>query len=149
MNPELAPRQLWNNLRKHGFVQGTTQSCPLDLNDLNRHFTSSSDVGISNHPTPPVCPEETLSNGFYFYFSCISVDVVLRALSGLKSGAPGSDGISLAFVRLILPIILPVLTNIFNRLITSSCFPTCWKSAKITPIPKTNRPGSPCYLQSL
>ena len=137
LNPELTPRQLWNNLKKHGFVQSTSKSCPFDLNDLNRHFTSS-DVGIS---TPPICLEETLSNGFYF--SCISVDEVLNAISGLKPGAPGSDGISLAFLRLILPVILPVLTNIFNRLITSSCFPNCWKSAKITPIPKTNRPGSP------
>lgn len=34
------------------------------------------------------------------------------------------------------PIVLPYITHIFNACITSSFFPTLWKYARVTPVPK-------------
>ena len=50
--------------------------------------------------------------------------------------SPGIDKISMQVVKDSLPAILPMITSIFNASLTSSVFPSAWKMAEITPIPK-------------
>jgi hypothetical protein len=56
--------------------------------------------------------------------------------------AIGLDGISLKFIKLILPLILPCITHIFNTILTKSLFPKTWKISKDLPISKVKNPCS-------
>ena len=67
----------------------------------------------------------------------------------LKSESVGPDGISLKFLKLCVPSILPFLVNIFNQTIASGCFPTSWKISKIIAIPKNNIPKSPLDMRPI
>ena len=61
---------------------------------------------------------------------------VFSAFKCIKSKAQGSDGIPLDFIKSLLPLILPYLTNIFNSSLSQDHFPIQWKSALVKPIPK-------------
>jgi hypothetical protein len=50
------------------------------------------------------------------------------------------DSIPLVFITLLLPLILPVLTELFNYILTSSTFPLVWKISSVVPIPKVHSP---------
>ena len=50
--------------------------------------------------------------------------------------SPGIDKISMRVIKDSLPAILPTITSIFNASLTSGVFPSVWKMAEITPIPK-------------
>jgi hypothetical protein len=50
--------------------------------------------------------------------------------------ATGLDGILLVFIKLLLPLILPVFTELFNYILTSSTFLLVWKTSRVVPIPK-------------
>lgn len=46
-------------------------------------------------------------------------------------------------MKLLCPFVLPVLAHLFNAIIDSQAFPVQWKTAIITPIPKTSNPIQP------
>ena len=50
--------------------------------------------------------------------------------------APGIDRIQIRVIKDFLGSILPVLTSVINTSIASNMFPTQWKLAEVTPIPK-------------
>jgi hypothetical protein len=50
------------------------------------------------------------------------------------------DGFPLVFIKLLLPLILPVLTELFNYILTSSTFPFVWKISSVVSIPKVHFP---------
>ena len=50
--------------------------------------------------------------------------------------SPGIDKITMRVIKDSLPAILPTITSIFNASLTSGVFPSAWKMAEITPIPK-------------
>jgi membrane-bound metal-dependent hydrolase YbcI (DUF457 family) len=50
------------------------------------------------------------------------------------------DGIPLGFFKLLLSLILPVLTELFNYVFTSSTFPLFWEIPSVFPIPKVHTP---------
>lgn len=83
-----------------------------------------------------------------FEFSCVSQYDVLTSFSLVKSNAVGFDNVHPKFVRVILPLILPYLTHLFNTIITTSTFPTKWKYAKIIPLPKSNTEYRPIAILS-
>jgi hypothetical protein len=58
-----------------------------------------------------------------FSFTNVNTMEVHRAINHIKSNAVGLDGISLKFLKLILPIIQPCVLNIFNTVLTNSIFP--------------------------
>jgi hypothetical protein len=65
---------------------------------------------------------------------------VAAALGKITSNATGLDGILLVFIKLLLPLILPVLAELFNYILTSSTFPLVWKNSSVVPIPKVHSP---------
>lgn len=81
------------------------------------------------------------SNHVFQFRTILEVDV-LNAISNLKSNSCGFDGLSLQMIKLCSPVIIPFLAHIFNECITSRVYPTQWKVATVTPIPKINNPGS-------
>jgi hypothetical protein len=73
-----------------------------------------------------------------FKFSPISQLQVHTSFKRIKSKAQGSDGIPLDFLKKLLPLILPFITNIFNTSLLQEHFPSQWKCSLIKPIPKKN-----------
>jgi hypothetical protein len=47
----------------------------------------------------------------------------------------------LRFLRLLLPLILPCVTHMFNKVLTCSIFSEAWKRFKILPVPKMSSSG--------
>lgn len=73
-----------------------------------------------------------------FEFAHVTRTDVIAGFNSIKSCAIGTDGIDPRFVRIILPHIIPYITHIFNSIILKSVYPSTWKYAKITPIPKAD-----------
>jgi hypothetical protein len=61
---------------------------------------------------------------------------VATSIRKISSNATGLDVIPLGFIKLLLPLILPVLTQLFNFILASSIFPVVWKISNVVPIPK-------------
>lgn len=66
---------------------------------------------------------------------------IFNTIQSIKSNAKGHDGISIQFVQICCPQILPVLTHIFNFCIEKSVFPDDWKISLVTPLAKVNNPN--------
>jgi hypothetical protein len=77
-------------------------------------------------------------------FSFINVDSteVSDAVLSVKSNAAWVDEIPLSFVRVLLPVILPALTYIYNYIFTFSEFPHQWKTSVVLPFPKKANPSN-------
>jgi hypothetical protein len=70
----------------------------------------------------------------------VEEDEVFAAIMSIGSGAVGADGFSLKFLKIVLPHILSVITHLFNFSITTSTFPSAWKTALVLPLPKCGSP---------
>jgi hypothetical protein len=57
-----------------------------------------------------------------FLFATVNESVICDAVMSMRSDAAGVDGIPLSFLKLLLPVVLPVLTHIFNHKFVSSEF---------------------------
>jgi len=136
-NSKLNPRILWKNLNKLGL--GKRKSCAQDVNgeELNNFFLQNQVPSLLS-PSHLTFQERDGS----FDFRLFEQHEVLNAVKRIKSNATGADGIHLRFLKLILPCILPTITNIFNFSITCSLFPDSWKVGIVTPVPKIKNPGS-------
>ncbi|CAG9130076.1 unnamed protein product [Plutella xylostella] len=142
------PAKVWNFLRSLGVGKSRSQSIPkdLDLNLLNQHFTSSVAMDsatknrtlntLSSKPTPDFSE---------FNFSQFADSDVERSILAITSNAVGSDSISRKMVLPILDIILPVISHILNFSISSNTFPSTWKDAQVTPLPKKSNPSFSDY----
>jgi len=69
-------------------------------------------------------------------------EIKRKKLSLKLRSAPGNDGITPLMLRHLSRKPLTHLTYLFNHLLRLGHFPTCWKRAKIVPIPKPNKAGN-------
>lgn len=86
---------------------------------------------------------ELFYNGIKLSFDSFSESEVHNALFSIKSNAVGYDGIHIKLIKLILHFILPIMTHIFNLIITTSTYPSNWKIGHIIPVAKKNSPTDP------
>lgn len=147
LDPKLPPRLFWKNLNKLGIGKSTESiAIPFTSNELNRYYCSQIDTSSSTHDhsySNSVVNSIEFSdteNSPLLGFQHINSLQLYKAIYAIKSDAVGPDGVSIKFIKLIFPLIAPYLLFIFNNIITKSYFPVCWKSAKITPIPKVKNP---------
>ena len=71
----------------------------------------------------------------------VTFEEVMKELRHLRSDcSTGVDQIPVKFVKLVSEQLAGPLTHIINACITSSTFPRIWKTARLTPIPKTDHP---------
>ena len=76
-------------------------------------------------------------NATRFQFRVITLADLLKAMQKFKvSKSFGVDGISSYFLKMGMPVLTPVLSNIFNRSISEGVFPNNWKVARVAPIYK-------------
>ena len=101
-------------------------------NKLVDHFT------LLPPSTPVVHPISLSFAPTNFHFSELREEDVLRKLTSLDAGkATGPDRISARLLRMVAPTIYCSLTKLFNESLLSGQFPSEWKEANITPIPKS------------
>ncbi|XP_075162651.1 uncharacterized protein LOC142235284 [Haematobia irritans] len=125
----------WRKIREIGIGKPLTDTINANPDELNEKFLNFSDNSIRAPSVSYVNPFDANSS---FEFSCITDVEVLTSFQTVRSNAMGLDNLHPRFIKIILPLILPYITHIFNTAIMSSTFPTVWKFAKIVPIPKPN-----------
>lgn len=125
----------------------------MDVNDLNVSFTNLPVTHMNENFYNFDSAIGSTNNNHSFEFQCVNEFDVVSSFMSVKSNAIGSDGINPKFFKLLLPLLLPFVTHIFNFIIMSSTFPTKWKHAKIIPIPKSDKEYRPiailCYLSKV
>ena len=81
------------------------------------------------------------SFGKNFHFGYALPEEISAAVHSIKSNSKGVDMMPIRFVKLCLPVIVPVLESIFNFSLQNSCFPDIWKLANVTPLAKVKNPS--------
>jgi hypothetical protein len=98
---------------------------------------------------------ESLQPGFTdtvankFYFPHLTPDLMVKYIHDIKSNAAGSDGINGQTLKIILPVIFPVLLDIYDCSLNYSTFPLAWKSAIVKPIEKIRNPTESCHFRPI
>ena len=73
-----------------------------------------------------------------FHLNTIGSGEIKRVISSMPSNkVPGIDNISVRVLKHCLAPILPVIASVINTSIETCKFPTTWKIAEVTPLPKT------------
>ncbi|MCP3666758.1 MAG: hypothetical protein GY696_30390, partial [Gammaproteobacteria bacterium] len=130
---------------------------------INAHFASQQSnvpdrpVSMSSTPVPPRSPsDETIpsvgesqgprrvSRGRSNRRFIIHPDMVLTQLKKQKCRtAPGCDGITGRMLTETASAVCSSLTVLFNRAIAEGEYPSIWKRADVTPVPKSQSPSEP------
>ena len=130
-----------------------TKDLSILANEFNAYFTSvggtvseSSKSLAVEHNLPalpsPTAIEHNAADEFHFHHvSCIEVQNVVRSFPSNK--APGRDKVSMRVIKDALPWIVPTLTDIINRSLQSSIFPSRWKESEVIPLLKEGNPETP------
>jgi Reverse transcriptase (RNA-dependent DNA polymerase) len=132
-DPALPTRVLWSNFKRMGFTKSADFSAAGLVPDEFADY-------VSDIQTPPVSVPPTPDGEGDFSFRHISIDELLLAFNSITSHAVGIDGISIKFVKLILPYISFHIMHVLNHAITSSVFPSFWKLAIVRPVAKVGAP---------
>lgn len=142
-------RSLWNTIRslKVGNSNTGTVDPVVNVNDLNAHYASVSTVRdttlinntVHEYESKGEVKVET-EHPTKFHFKYVLPEEIINAILSIKSTAIGVDGVSIKFIVLCLPALLPVLDHLFNFSLQHSTFPSVWKYANIIPIPKVKNP---------
>lgn len=138
---------IWKFLHSLGFGKMSTETKKpsFTADDFNRHFIS---VPFLNSVDKSCAISEVtsmaLSLSDSFTFSPVTVEEVRKVLLSIKSGAVGYDGVSRAMILPVLQFLLPVIAHVINFSLSTGVFPSVWRKALVTPIPKI---ASPCELK--
>lgn len=137
---------LWSKVKDLGIggKSSSDQPVTIDLNIINNYFVdipidmrgaqdyvTKLDAATTNHPR------------HRFSFVPVTEADVRGAIMRVKSNAVGADAIPIKLLKDILPVVLPVITIIFNKSLSSSKFPSHWKLALVRPLPKVSSPVNP------
>ena len=127
--------KVWNDLRQVGIAPSNNNANTFTAEEFNKQF--------SNVPIKPVVlPMSSTCTDFEYEFSFIafSETEVALAVDHIKSNAIGHDNIIPRLIKILIPVILPYITHIFNYIVTTCTFPDSWKLATVVPVPKSVRP---------
>lgn len=84
--------------------------------------------------------QSTIPDNIVFKLNFFNEIDICSAIDNMSSNAVGSDGISIWMIKLLKPVIISALLNIFNTSIERSEYPSPWKSALVIPINKKPTP---------
>ncbi len=142
------PKELWRTI--HRLLHPNPQPIKADPNQLNKHFSSTSQRLLNSTPNtqdglqnlinslPPHCYKAIFNLRFVTY------NEVLNNLKSMRSDcSTGADQIPVKFLKPVADLIASPLTNIINSFISCSSFLTAWKIGRISPILKIDQPTEP------
>ncbi|XP_073955689.1 uncharacterized protein [Choristoneura fumiferana] len=138
-------KTLWKNLKRTVLPDSQTQTdLPTHFNDpdlINRHFL--------NIPGKPAASISDLTRFEFdrhsdktFTLSPTTTGTVTKIMTAIKTTAKGHDLIAIDMLLMTLPVTAKILTFIINRSIETMTFPTDWKIAQVTPLPKKPNPAN-------
>lgn len=136
-------KRTWQTIQEIGIGKCNKQ-VPLDA-DANRINERFLNIPVVNTNLDFYENREGTTNET-FYFTGVNQSDVLSSCLSVKSNAVGIDDIHPNFFKILLPYLLPFITCIFNKILTTSSFPSNWKKAKIIPIPKSNSDYRPIAI---
>lgn len=144
-------KTMWNTVRSLNIHKPSSSMSELsvDVNDLNTHYASVFTVtdeiliGETIQEYESKYTEEnkdTTDISDKFFFKYVEPNNIIKAMLSVKSKAIGVDEVSIMFLMLCLPALLPVLVHIFNSSLQHGIFPSQWKLDNVIPIPKVKNP---------
>lgn len=139
LNTSLPSGQLWKNIKNLGVHSRVSMDCCLDPDELNDIFCANATLNSLNNN----CHLTTHYSSHTFQFTTVSEIDVHKAVMNIRSNAVGEDGVSIKFLKMILPYVIGSLTHIYNHCITTSNFPKLWKIGRIIPVAKVSSPTCP------
>ena len=135
----------FSHLSSHQRSQYQTNS-DFTSEDINEHFLSVAQKTVSVLPSSHTSPTSYITintDVSPLKLSEVDVQEVVECISHLDSHkAVGVDGIPAKFVKASPLCLAVLLTKLINKSISSAVFPDCWKSAVVTPIPKSRNSSS-------
>ena len=129
---DLDSKHIWQSLRKIGCLDKNNHISELDADVVSNYFKSCQSTDIPEIADESFYIDELNS----LYFTNISVNDLYWAFTKVKSNAVGPDNIPIRFLKILLPYIDSHIVHIINTILTTSVFPTNWKTARIVPILK-------------
>lgn len=133
LDSQTPPKILWRRLKDIGVGKDKPPAtCDFLPDDVNRVFLSN--FMPSDEPNTP--RRSTPDSPYSFSFRTVESWEVVNSIWEIKSNAVGLDGLPIKFIKIILPLVLQHITHLFNSVIRTSTYPTCWKHAKILPLKK-------------
>ncbi|XP_011860079.1 PREDICTED: RNA-directed DNA polymerase from mobile element jockey-like [Vollenhovia emeryi] len=144
------PGTAWNELRHLGIIKSKNSARPLPCSteELNLYFFSTGDRGEALDSVLPCIGGAGLDEDKFFW-SGVTPEEVVSALSGASSRARGIDGLPSRLLRIALPCLLPEMLHIFESSFTLNTFPTLWKRALVVPLPKVQVPEAPQHYRPI
>ena len=110
-------------------------------NEINNHFAKVSCFYSENLQDALNVIETSSTDGFSF--SPVSFNDVVLTVSHFSSQAQEENDIPQSIIAKALPVIGPLLVNIFNSSLTfTSTFPEAWKKAQLSTLKKKSAPSS-------
>lgn len=136
-------KQCWRILKSNSIIPTCkNNSVPDHLNDadkINNFFINSLPSTSASKPVLDKYKNESLYDP-KFKFQRVEEFTVLKTISEIKTNATGCDGLNIKMISLCCPHIIPYLTHIVNVCLLDSVFPTVWKRAVVTALPKKSNP---------
>lgn len=143
----LDSKGLWRILKNSGLKREFEFLYDGDVNIINDYFSRA--VGSGNSNDIDFSFDNLNDNINSFSFSCVNGTDVLEAFYRVKSKCVGVDGISVKFFKIIYPYISGIILNLINSVLMTSIFPSAWKTARVVPIPKSDKISSPDDLRPI
>lgn len=137
--------RVWNDLRHLGLVRPRNRSASnlaLSADDLNEFFTRASNSGNILASLDFVLNEINY-NDSDFHWRNITPETINRTLFRIQSNSAGVDALSLKLMKIVMPVVMPIVEHVFNFSFAHGVFPDIWKTALVTPISKVKNPTSP------
>ena len=138
------PKDIWRELRHLGVAPCSENDLgDYSVEELNRHFATVS----FDRSAPSLASflsslevEDNPSDDL-FRFGEVSPQEVTNAIKFINSQAVGIDGIPQQFVGLASGFLSPLLSDIFNKSLTTSTFPSVWKQSIVLALSKVRPPS--------
>jgi hypothetical protein len=143
----LGSKEWWNNIdnishRKH--TKKTILASSIDGASLNHALADRSRItNPTERSTPPIF-NATPSNA-----PQIDLFDVMTALRKCKSTSPGPTDIPAFVFKEFWYILAPVYHHVWNLSLSTAVFPACYKQAKLTALPKTNKACTPNDIRGI
>ncbi len=134
-----SPRDLWSSLNKL-MGRGSCPSPLLSAQDLHDSFIRkvnevSEATSVSSPPVFSLCDPSC----HFSDFQPVSNDCITRIVQSLPNKSSSRDPLACHFLKACIDLIAPFLVFLFNGSLQSGIFPSSWKHAIVTPIPKKGK----------
>lgn len=143
-------KDLWksvNRILKPNISIKLPPSCTID--SINTYFVNTAarltgkQPNLLDYLTTKTNDLQNVADLQEFGFIHVTMLDVKNVIDSLKSNAStGPDNIPIKYIKLAEPFITPIICHIVNCSLTTSTFPSIWKLARISPIPKVDLPTS-------